>query len=235
MVSSSRAAPVGRGAPERQRRSLETTAPRADSCDSFPLVDNAILASVGPGNCRWSGLGFSHDQHPARHRGRTRRARPRRVRGAGRGRRRAADRGPEEARLLALAVHWVDLHPVTDGAPGRDLPDPTGGWAGLGAGSGLLRPGTAGRGRDAGGGRVRGGGARGGAEPLAHRGPGAGVGGGRALLPAPAPVGAGPGRPAAGVEGPPGRQGHHPAVPGRGGVRGPAPRGHRPVATGCRR
>ncbi len=45
------------------------------------------------GNCRWSGLGFLHDRHPDRHRGRTRRARPGRVGGAGRGRRpRAAPR-----------------------------------------------------------------------------------------------------------------------------------------------
>src|SRR6478672_3438943 len=35
-------------------------------------------------------------------------------------RRRAADQA--EADLLALAVHWVDLHPVTDGHPAATFP-----------------------------------------------------------------------------------------------------------------
>ena len=34
--------------------------------------------------------------------------------------RRVAD--AEEARLLALAVHWVDLHPVTDEHPAATFP-----------------------------------------------------------------------------------------------------------------
>src|SRR6476661_815587 len=42
--------------------------------------------------------------------------------------RRAAD--AEEARLLALAVHWVDLHPVTPGHPAATFPTQrTGGLA----------------------------------------------------------------------------------------------------------
>ena len=43
-------------------------------------------------------------------------------------RRRAADRA--EADLLALAVHWVDLHPVTDEHPAATFPtQPAGGLA----------------------------------------------------------------------------------------------------------
>ena len=42
--------------------------------------------------------------------------------------RRNADR--EEARLLAAAVHWVDLHPVTDEHPAATFPtQPAGGLA----------------------------------------------------------------------------------------------------------
>src|SRR6476661_8301070 len=42
--------------------------------------------------------------------------------------RRAAD--AEEARVLALAVHWVDLHPATDSHPAATFPTPrTGGLA----------------------------------------------------------------------------------------------------------
>ncbi len=39
-------------------------------------------------------------------------------------RRRIADRA--EAELLALAVHWVDLHPVTDDRPAASFTAPTG-------------------------------------------------------------------------------------------------------------
>jgi hypothetical protein len=57
--------------------------------------------------------------------------------------RRSAD--AEEARLLALAVHWVDLHPVTDEHPAATFPTPPGRRSRLGAGTGVLRPGPAGR------------------------------------------------------------------------------------------
>ncbi len=70
--------------------------------DSFPLVDNAIL-DVAHGNCRWSRLGFSYDQHPDRHRDRTRRARPRRVGGAGRGR---SPRGGPRTRRRPGCWRW---------------------------------------------------------------------------------------------------------------------------------
>ncbi len=120
--------------------------------------------------------------------------------------------GPGEARLLALAVHWVDLHPVTDAHPAASFPTQRLGGLAAALGPALLRPGPAGRGRDAGGGRVRGRGAVRGLEPVPRGRAGVGVRGGRALLPAPAAVGAGPGRSVAGVEGPPGRPGHHPAL-----------------------
>ena len=43
---------------------------------------------------------------------------------------RAPDRGPAEAGLLALAVHWVDLHPVTAEHPAATFPTQrTGGLA----------------------------------------------------------------------------------------------------------
>src|SRR4051794_24854256 len=103
--------------------------------------------------------------------------------------RRSADAA--EARLLALAVHWVDLHPVTAEHPAATFPDPPDRRAGRGAGPGVLRPGPAGRGRYAGCGRVRGGGARRGARALTLGGSGAGLRDDRALLPAPAPVGLG--------------------------------------------
>src|SRR5690242_10511846 len=66
----------------------------------------------------------------------------------------------EEARLLALAVHWVDLHPVTPERPAASFPTQRTGGLASALGPGLLRPGLAGRGRDAGGGGVRGRGAR---------------------------------------------------------------------------
>ncbi len=53
---------------------VETTQPAVQARTRNPLVDNAILAGRCPENCRWSGLDFFYDQHPARHRGRTRRA-----------------------------------------------------------------------------------------------------------------------------------------------------------------
>ena len=128
-------------------------------------------------------------------------------------RRRAADRA--EAGLLALAVHWVDLHPAYDEHPAATFPTQrNGGLAPRGPSffSGPRWPGG-----DAGGGRVRGRGASRRAQALALRGPVV-VSEAVSPLPAPAAVGAGPGGAAAGVEGPPGRPGHHPAR-GRGGVR----------------
>ena len=73
-------------------------------------------------------------------------------------RRRTADQA--EADLLALAVHWVDLHPVTDEhpaatfptqrtgglasvlGPGRRTPDPTRRRGHRSVGSGRSRPGS---------------------------------------------------------------------------------------------
>ena len=141
--------------------------------------------------------------------------------------RRTADAA--EARLLALAVHWVDLHPVTPEHPAATFPTQRTGGLASALGPAFFDPAP-----------LAGEGTPGVAEyaveelaaalgPVAPGGSGAGRGGGRAPLPAPAAVGAGAGRAAAGVEGPPGRQGHHAALPGGGGVRGPAPGGHRPV------
>ncbi len=52
--------------------------------------------------------------------------------------RRTADAG--EARLLALAVHWVDLHPVTSEHPAATFPTQRGRWPGVRLGAGVLDP-----------------------------------------------------------------------------------------------
>ena len=137
-------------------------------------------------------------------------------------RRRTADRA--EADLLALAVHWVDLHPVTEVSPSVTVSVAQG----VGAIFEILfrRP-SARRLRHPGRERVRDRDPRPGPGALPRRGPAAGVRGGRAVLPTSTPLGAGPGRSVPGVESPPGRPADHPAV-GRGDrVRGPAPRRHR--------
>jgi hypothetical protein len=146
--------------------------------------------------------------------------------------RRVAD--AEEARLLALAVHWVDLHPATDQHPAAMFPaQRTGGLASaLGPGffdqaplGGVGTPAVAayaveelsaalGLSHSAGFSLVSE------AVELCHRLPG--------------PVGAGAGRPVAGLEGPPGGPGHHRALRRRGGVRGPAPGGHGPAQPAAR-
>ena len=48
-----------------------------------------------------------------------------RVGGAGRGGLGASHRGPRGGPAAGAAVHWVDLHPVTDAAPGRGVPGRT--------------------------------------------------------------------------------------------------------------
>ena len=72
--------------------------------------------------------------------------------------RRTADQA--EARTAGAGGALGRPAPGHPGAPGRDLPDPAGRRPGVGAGAGVLRPGTTGRGRHPRGGGVRGGGAR---------------------------------------------------------------------------
>ena len=140
-------------------------------------------------------------------------------------RRRVADRA--EAELLALAVHWVDLHPVTDRPAGGVVHRAGTGSPAIVLGETVVDAALAGEGTP--------GIAEYAVETLAATlglsyaaGLRLVVRGGRALLPAAAALGPGPGRSVAGVEGPPGRRrDHHPV--GRGGrVRGPAPRRDRP-------
>ena len=52
--------------------------------------------------------------------------------------RRTAD--AEEARLLALAVHWVDLHPVTDEHPAATFPTQRSGGLASVLGPGFFDP-----------------------------------------------------------------------------------------------
>ena len=52
--------------------------------------------------------------------------------------RRTADAG--EARLLALAVHWVDLHPVTEEHPAATFPTQRAGGLASALGPGFFDP-----------------------------------------------------------------------------------------------
>ena len=124
-----------------------------------------------------------------------------------------ADRS--EARLLELAIQVVHLHPVDEDTPVAALARPA---------AHRPRPGRPDhrpprrRGHPAGR-RTR---RRGAGRRPRHLLPvrlRPGRGRPRAALPPPPTVGAGPGRPAAGVEGPQGRRAHHPPSPEAAGVR----------------